>query len=170
MALNNFINNKNLKKMTNNIQNTQIELIEKKINMTSLILGVIFIALGIVLFIFSRNIEANMLSSTMVFFGVVSLLFALFFFISKLNAKIYSKTNSPIIERQLYYDIADFYKLKDIIENNDFESIDKFKRIEEGNIQLYVLYSKDKKFAALQLLKYEPFDFIPQTEIKIFER
>ena len=138
--------------------------------MTSLILGVIFIALGIVLFIYSRNIEANMLSSTMVFFGVVSLLFALFFFISKLNAKIYSKTNSTIIERQLYYDIADFYKLKDIIENNDFEQIDKFKRIEEGNIQLYVLYSKDKKFAALQLLKYEPFDFIPQTEIKFFER
>lgn len=156
--------------MTNNIQNTQIELIEKKTNISSLILGVIFIALGIVLFVYSRNVEANMLSSAMIFFGIVSVLFALFLFISKLNAQVYSKTSSPIVKRQLYYDMVDFYKLKDIIEKNDFESIDKFKRIEEGNIQLYVLHSKDKKFAALQLLKYEPFDFIPQTEIKIMER
>ena len=83
--------------------------------------------------------------------------------------KTYSKTNSPIIKRQLYYDTNDFYNIKNALENDDLKSIEKIKRVDEGNVQLYVLHSKDKKFAALQLLKYEPFDFIPQTEIKTVE-
>lgn len=155
--------------MTNNIKNTQIELIEKKFNITSLILSIIFIGLGVFLFVFSRNIEGNMLSSAMIFFGIVSVVLALFFLIARLNNNVYTKTNSPIVKRELYFDTADFYNIKNIIENEDFNSIEKFKRVDEGNVQLYVLHSKDKKFAALQLLRYEPFDFVPQTEIKTAE-
>ena len=105
----------------------------------------------------------------MIFLGILFVGFALFFLIAKLNSEVYSKTNSPIVKRQLYYDTADFYNIKNVIDNNDYKSIEKFKRVDEGNIQLYVIHSKDKKFAALQLLKYEPFDFIPQTEVKMME-
>ena len=155
--------------MTNNIKNTQIELVEKKFNVTSLILGILLIGLGAFLFVYSRNVDGNMLSSTMIFLGVVSVVFALFFLIAKLNSEVYAKTNSPIVKRELYFDTADFYNIKNVIDSNDYKSIEKFKRVDEGNVQLYVLHSKDKKFAALQLLKYEPFDFIPQTDIKIQE-
>ena len=155
--------------MANNIKNTQIELVEKKFNVTSLILGVILLGLGAFLFVYSRNMEGNMLSSAMIFFGIVSVIFALFIFIAKLKNDVYTKTNSPIVKRELYYDTADFYNIKNIIENSDYKSIEKVKRVDEGNVQLYVLHSKDKKFAALQLLKYEPFDFVPQTEIKTVE-
>lgn len=155
--------------MANNIKNTQIELIEKKFNITSLILSIIFIGLGAFLFVYSRNVDGNMLSSAMIFFGVVAVVLALFFLIAKLSNNVYTKTNSPIVKRELYFDTADFYNIKNVIENEDFNSIEKFKRVDEGNVQLYVLHSKDKKFAALQLLKYEPFDFVPQTEIKTAE-
>jgi hypothetical protein len=47
--------------------------------------------------------------------------------------------------------------------------LEKFNKVDEGNVQLYVVYSKDKKFAALQLLKYEPFDFVPQTDVMVRE-
>lgn len=155
--------------MTNNIQNTDIELIEKKFNTASLLLGIVFIGLGVFAFIYSRNIEGNMLSSLMIFVGITFIGIALFLLIARRNSVVYKKTNSPVITRQLYYDTADFYNIKSAVENNDFKSIEKFKRVDEGNVQLYVLHSKDKKFAALQLLKYEPFDFIPQTEVKIHE-
>lgn len=155
--------------MANNIKNTQIELIEKRFNITSLILSIIFIGLGAFLFVYSRNVDSNMLSSAMIFFGVVAVVFALFFLIAKLNNDVYTKTNSPIVKRELYFDTADFYNIKNVIENEDFNNIEKFKRVDEGNVQLYVLHSRDKKFAALQLLKYEPFDFVPQTEIKTAE-
>lgn len=155
--------------MTNNIQNTDIELIEKKFNVTSLISGITLIILGIILFIISGNFEGNMLSSTMIFLGIVSVVAALFLLFARLNREVYTKTNSPIIRRSLYFDVADFYNIKDRIENNDYKSIEKFKRIDEGNVQLYIMHSKDRKFMAMQLLKYEPFDFIPQTEIKIQE-
>lgn len=155
--------------MANNIKDLQIELIQKKFNVASLLIGIVLIGLGVALFVLSRGVEGNMLSSAMIFLGILFVGFALFFLIAKLNSEVYSKTNSPIVKRQLYYDTADFYNIKNVIDNNDYKSIEKFKRVDEGNIQLYVIHSKDKKFAALQLLKYEPFDFIPQTEVKMME-
>ena len=89
--------------------------------------------------------------------------------IAKLNSEVYVKTNSPIVKRQLYFNTTDFYDIKNAIENADYKSIEKFKRVDEGNVELYVIHSKDRKFAALQLFKYEPFDFVPQTEIKTLE-
>ncbi len=155
--------------MTNNIQNTQFELIEKKFNVTSLLLSLVLIGLGCVLFIYSGNIESNMISSSMIFFGIAIVAVAIFLMIAKINSEVYVKTNSPIVKRQLYFDTADFYNLKNAIDNADYNSIEKFKRVDEGNVQLYVVHSKDKKFAAMQLLKYEPFDFVPQTEVKTVE-
>ena len=155
--------------MTNNIKNTQIELIEKKFNVTSLMAGIMLIGVACILFVYSKNIEGNILSSTMIFGGVVMIVLALFMLFARMNKEVYTKTNSPIVKRQLYYDTADFYNLKNVLDNDDLKSIEKFKRIDEGNVLLYVLHSKDKKFAALQLLRYEPFDFIPQTEIKVQE-
>ena len=113
--------------------------------------------------------DGNMLSSSLIFFGIVSIAFALFLLIARLNAEVYAKTNSPIVRRQIYFDGADFYNIKSAIEEGKFEILDKFKRVDEGNVQLYVVHSRDKKFAALQLLKYEPFEFIPQTEVKVRE-
>jgi len=154
--------------MTNNIKNTKIDFIESKFNVSSLILSIVLIGLAVFMFLYSRNI-GGMLSSALIFFGIIALCIAIFLIFVKLNSEVYSKTNSPIVKRELYFDTNDFYNIKNIIENNDFKSIEKFKRVDEGNVQLYVIHSKDKKFAALQLLKYEPFDFIPQTEIKTVE-
>ena len=155
--------------MTNNIQNTQFELVEKKFNVISLLLSLVLIGLGCVLFIYSGNIGSNMISSAMIFFGIAMVAVSIFLMIAKINAEVYVKTNSPIIRRQLYFDTADFYNLKNAIDNADYNSIEKFTRVDEGNVQLYVLHSKDRKFAAMQLLKYEPFDFVPQTEVKTLE-
>ena len=64
--------------MTNNIQNTQIELIEKKFNVTSLLLSLVLMGLGCFLFIYSGNFESNMISSAMIFFGIAIVAFAIF--------------------------------------------------------------------------------------------
>ena len=155
--------------MTNNIQNTHIELIEKKFSVKSLLLSLALMGAGVFLFIYSSNFGNNMLSSTLIFFGIAIVAFATFLMIAKLNSEVYVKTNSPIVKRQLYFNTADFYDIKNAIENADYKSIEKFKRVDEGNVELYVIHSKDKKFAAMQLFKYEPFDFVPQTEIKTLE-
>ena len=155
--------------MTNNIQNTQIESIERKFNTTSLLSGIMLIGLGCFLFFYSKSFTNNMLSSALIFIGILAITYALFLLFARLNGEVYTKTNSPIVRRQLYFDTADFYNIKKVIDNNDYKSIEKFRRVDEGNVQLYVIHSKDKKFAAMQLLKYEPFDFIPQTDIKTVE-
>ena len=152
-----------------NIQNTQLDFIQKRFNISALLSGIVLIGLGALLFVYSRSMDGNMLSSSLIFFGIVSVAFALFLLIARLNAEVYTKTNSPIVRRQIYFDGADFYNIKSAIEEGKFEILDKFKRVDEGNVQLYVVHSRDKKFAALQLLKYEPFEFVPQTEVKVRE-
>ena len=152
-----------------NIQNTQLDFIQKRFNISALLSGIVLIGFGAFLFVYSRGVDSNMLSSSLIFFGIVSVAFALFLLIARLNAEVYTKTNSPIVRRQIYFDGADFYNIKSAIEEGKFEILDKFKRVDEGNVQLYVVHSRDKKFAALQLLKYEPFEFIPQTEVKVRE-
>ena len=152
-----------------NIQNTQLDFIQKRFNISALLSGIVLIGLGALLFVYSRSMDGNMLSSSLIFFGIVSVAFALFLIIARLNAEVYTKTNSPIVRRQVYFDAADFYNIKSAIEEGKFDTLDKFKRVDEGNVQLYVVHSKDKKFAALQLFKYEPFDFIPQTDVKVRE-
>ena len=152
-----------------NIQNTQLDFIQKRFNISALLSGIVLIGFGVLLFMYSKNIDGNMLSSAIIFFGIVSIIFALFLLIARLNAEVYAKTNSPIVRRQIYFDGADFYHIKSAIEEGKFEILDKFKRVDEGNVQLYVVHSKDKKFAALQLLKYEPFDFVPQTDVMVRE-
>ena len=117
--------------MANNIKDLQIELIQKKFNVASLLIGIVLIGLGVALFVLSRGVEGNMLSSAMIFLGILFVGFALFFLIAKLNSEVYSKTNSPIVKRQLYYDTADFYNIKNVIDNNDYKSIEKFKRVDE---------------------------------------
>ena len=152
-----------------NIQNTQLDFIQKRFNISALLSGIVLIGFGAFLFVYSRGVDSNMLSSSLIFFGIVSVAFALFLLIARLNAEVYTKTNSPIVRRQIYFDGADFYNIKSAIEEGKFETLDKFKRVDEGNVQLYVVHSRDKKFAALQLLKYEPFEFVPQTEVKVRE-
>ena len=152
-----------------NIQNTQLDFIQKRFNISALLSGIVLIGLGALLFVYSRSMDGNMLSSSLIFFGIVSIAFALFLLIARLNAEVYVKTNSPIVRRQIYFDGADFYNIKSAIEEGKFETLDKFKRVDEGNVQLYVVHSRDKKFAALQLLKYEPFDFVPQTDVMVRE-
>ena len=152
-----------------NIQNTQLDFIQKRFNISALLSGIVLIGLGALLFIYSRSMDGNMLSSALIFFGIVSVAFALFLLIARLNAEVYTKTNSPIVRRQVYFDAADFYNIKSAIEEGKYDTLDKFKRVDEGNVKLYVVHSKDTKFAALQLFKYEPFDFIPQTDVKVRE-
>ena len=82
-----------------------------------------------------------------------------------MSIELFGLENIPIVDGSS--DISRI--IKDAIENADYNSIEKFKRVDEGNVQLYVVHSKDKKFAAMQLLKYEPFDFVPQTEVKTAE-
>ena len=58
--------------MSNNIQNIKLESIEKRLNVVSLLLAIAFAALGVLLCIYSGNMESSMLSSTIIFIGVAA--------------------------------------------------------------------------------------------------
>lgn len=70
---------------------------------------------------------------------------------------------------RIFYASEDLYGLKNSLENQDVKSFEKFKKQHEGNVQLSIVYSKDNQYFAAQVLKYEPFEYKPQSDILIAE-
>ena len=136
--------------MTNNIQNTQIDFIQKRFNISALLSGIVLIGFGAFLFIYSSNMDGNMLSSALIFFGIVSVVFALFLLVARLNVEVYAKTNSPIVRRQIYFDAADFYNIKSAIENDKLEKVSKKNLVKDITayrmVSNYVKVNSNNKF------------------------
>ena len=55
--------------------------------------------------------------------------------------------------------------LNPAFENRDAKSVANVQKQTEANVMVDMLYSKDYQYLALQLKRYEPFEFKPQTDI-----
>ena len=151
-----------------NIQNYQNQDIVKKINVGSLLLSIILLACCVVLCYLSSNFE-NTMSSLLIFFGVAAACYALYLIIWRMNKQVYVNTNSDIVKSNIYYSNDDFLALKSSLENCDCKLMEKCKTQGEGTVQVAALYSKDGQFLEAQVLKYEPFEYKPQTEVIVMK-
>ena len=53
-------------------------------------------------------------------------------------------------------------------ENDNFAVLQTVKRQQEGNVQIVFRFAENHKYIAIQVLKYEPFDFKQQTDILVY--
>ncbi len=148
-----------------NINTYSFSKVEKRSNATSLAIGIISIIAGCALFYVSSLATTNMLSSLSIFGGAVLVCIGLYLLIWKRNHEIYKPSGAVIKKERIFYASEDFYSLKNALENLDTKSFEKLKKHHEGNVQLSVVYSNDNQYFAAQVLKYEPFEYKPQSDI-----
>ena len=74
-------------------------------------------------------------------------------------------TGSTIKEYHLYYSPEYFDTLQHVIEANGVPECIPVAPVDNTTVRLDILMSEDKKFARLQLLKYENYIFHPATEV-----
>lgn len=96
-------------------------------------------------------------------------------FLGLVTKVIYTPTNSPVMGVCLEYDLANGQKVKHLVEvaPEKVESIiqkeGEPKTTDNGNIRLSLCFSKDHRFAALQLSQFTNFEYHPISDIVIVE-
>ena len=152
-----------------NIQSFQLPDIVKKISVKTIIISILLVIFSIALYYASNLFENNIFSSFLIFIGVFADCIMIFLLTKHLKSQVNVKTNSVVKKTCTFFRIEDYLLLKTALENHDYKSITNVKPQGEGNVQLCYVYSKDHQYLAVQLFKYEPFEFKPQTDIFIIE-
>ena len=85
--------------------------------------------------------------------------------LSHASRTVYAPTGSTIKEYHLYYSPEHFDTLQHIIDANGVPECIPVSQADNTTVRLDILMSEDKKFARLQLLKYENYIFHPATDM-----
>ncbi|MGN0033506.1 MAG: hypothetical protein ACI358_07010 [Candidatus Limimorpha sp.] len=151
-----------------NINNCKLPYVEKRINTLAIFLGTLLLIIGVLMFYLSSVSESSMMSSTDVFAGIVSVVIAvcLIFFQRK---KLVEKETGSIIKKEcVYYNVNDLDAILSALKRQDYFIFSNIHRQENGNVQMLFYYSKDHRYFAAQVLRYEPFEYRPVSDIFIF--
>ena len=81
----------------------------------------------------------------------------------------YKPTQSAVSKKEYYYAADDFQQLKTALEQGKIDNLGKMQRQPDGNVKLVVVSTNDKKFAATQVHRYQPFEFRPESEIFVMK-
>jgi len=154
--------------LAENINACKLPNVEKKTNTISVISAVVLLALAVALFILSGHVDNALGSSTEIFVGVIAIGIALYMFFAQRKKLIDTTTGSVVSKDHIYYDVNDLHEIKVALSNKFFSRLRNIKHHPDGNVQLVFYFSSDYKYIAIQVLKYEPFEYKPCSEIYVF--
>lgn len=152
-----------------NINTCMLPDVRKKLNMTSIVFSVILIIFSVAMFYLSHVKQSDIITSTEIFFGVVAICIAVFLLGWQRTKLIYEETDSVVSKDHIYYDPVDLNGIKAALEDENFEAFAGFRRQQDGNVQTMFYFSADSEYIAIQVFKYEPFEYKPQSDIYIFK-
>ena len=155
--------------ISDNINTCILPDLQKKANVTSIIISIILIVFAVAMFYLSHVMESDLITSTEVFFGVAAVCVAIYMFGWQRTKLVNKETGSVVSKDRIFYNPVDLLGIKAALENENFEAFAGFHRQDEGNVQTVFYFAADHKYIAIQVFKYEPFEYKPQTDIYIFK-
>ena len=81
----------------------------------------------------------------------------------------YKPTQMAVGKKEYYFLVDDFDDLKDLLEKHRFNDLKQLHCKELSPIELVVLGTKDGKFAAAQIFRYQDYYFVPYTDISVYK-
>ena len=78
----------------------------------------------------------------------------------------YLLTKSVVKEKNYSFNLKSLEPLKEMIESGNFSNNINIEKGTGGNLRLDVLMSADKKFAAVRLLQFIPYSYIPVMDMQ----
>lgn len=156
-------------KIQGNINTYIFSDLQKKINVTSIIISIVLIIFAVAMFYLSHVKQSEIITSTEIFFGVIAACIAIYMLGWQRTKLVNKETGSVVSKDHIFYDPVNFYGIKTALEEENFEVFVSFRRQQEGNVQTVFYFSDDHKYIAIQVFKYEPFEYKPQTDIYVFK-
>ena len=152
-----------------NINTCKLPDLQKKLNTSSIIISIILIIFAAAMFYLSHIKQSDIITSTEIFFGVIAICVAIFMIGWQRTKLVNTETGSVVSKDRIFYDPVDLYGIKAALEEENFEAFVGFRRQQEGNIQTVFYFSADHNYIAIQVFKYEPFEYKQQSDIYIFK-
>lgn len=151
-----------------NINTCKLPDLQKKLNITSIIISIGLIIFAAAMFYLSHIKQSDIITSTEIFFGIAAICVAAYMLGLQRTKLVNTETGSVVSKDRIFYNPVDLYGIKTALEEENFEAFVGFRRQQEGNVQTIFYFSADHKYIAIQVFKYEPFEYKPQSDIYIF--
>ncbi|MDR1755771.1 MAG: hypothetical protein LBR65_02280 [Culturomica sp.] len=145
-------------------QATRQEVVKK--NSISLLALVLF-GIGVLCFLGAKSIgDPNSALPTFLYtLAVCLLLVSIVKFFMGNKVYVFRPSGSKLKKETLYFDARDRQPLFNSIEEKQFDTLKRIKRLENTGIRLDVLYAGKREFAAVQLLEYVPYTYETATPV-----
>lgn len=144
--------------------------IAKRTSISKLISSIVLLLIGILIFIAVFKIEdrSSAIGMALMVGGTALILFSIFRFFWKLKETIYLPTGSITKESSLYFDLKHLGKLTEMLKNKQLDEEHNIKSDNSGNLRMDVILSQDKKFVAVQLFQFVPYNYTPVMPVCYF--
>lgn len=151
------------------ISNLSHQDIGKQFNIRKTITGAIILLIGISLLIDAGLLiqESFSLHNVVLLISSILLCLAGFYQLQYKSKEVrYLPTRSVIKEKSYSFNLRYLETLKEMIETGNFADNNFIEKETNGNLRMDVMMSDDKKFAAVRLVQFIPYSYIPITDIQ----
>lgn len=140
--------------------------IAKRTSVSGVLISSLMLLLGILAFASTFGLEdkSSTISMALMVLGTGLFLMGIFRFFWKSKEVVYLPTGSVAKERTLFFDLKYVDALTNMV-NSDFSQRVDVKSEPSGNLRMDVILSEDKKFAAVQLFQFVPYQYQPITSV-----
>lgn len=144
--------------------------IAKRTSVSGVIISSVMLLVGILAFASTFQLEdkSSTVSMALMVLGTGLFLMGIFRFFWKSKEVVYLPTGSVAKEQSIFFDLKHMDSLTNMVNSGSFSTDSAIKSESSGNIRMDVILSEDKKFAAVQLFQFVPYNYQPITSVQYF--
>lgn len=135
-------------------------------NNTVIFTSLAVVAIGIIALIIGATQKSlsSGISIALIVTGVIFVIAGGIMLAAKRKQLVYEVTGSPARSNSYYFNRSQLEHMKTLLAHGGFGIGNPIEISSNGNIKMDVVLSNDKRFAAVQIFEYVPFEYLPATK------
>lgn len=144
--------------------------IAKRTSFSGVLISSVMLVVGVIAFASTFGLEdkSSTVSMALMVLGTGLFLMGIFRLFWKSKEVVYLSTGSVAKEHSVFFDLKHMDSLVNIVNSGSFSADSEIKSESNGNIRMDIILSEDKKFAAVQLFQFVPYNYQPITSVQYY--
>ena len=144
--------------------------IAKRTSFSGVLISSIMLVVGVIAFASTFGLEdkSSTVSMALMVLGTGLFLMGIFRLFWKSKEVVDLRTGSVAKEHRVFFDLKQMDSLVNIVNSGSFSADSAIKSESNGNIRMDIILSEDKKFAAVQLFQFVPYNYQPITSVQYY--
>ena len=144
--------------------------IAKRTSFSGVLISSVMLVVGVIAFASTFGLEdkSSTVSMALMVLGTGLFLMGIFRLFWKSKEVVYLPTGGVAKEHSVFFDLKHMDSLVNIVNSGSFSADSEIKSESNGNIRMDIILSEDKKFAAVQLFQFVPYNYQPITSVQYY--